>query len=65
MYIDGLVQERRNPIANALVLRLSCTNPSIYETLSQDGQIMAKESWPNNGIQSLTMNSIINHEFNH
>ena len=26
--IDGLVQERRNAIANALVLRLSCTNPS-------------------------------------
>ena len=28
-YIDGLVQERRNSIANALELRLSCTNPSI------------------------------------
>ena len=26
-YIDGLVQERRNSIANALELRLSCTNP--------------------------------------
>ena len=26
---DGLVQERRNSIANALELRLSCTNPSI------------------------------------
>ena len=26
--IDGLVQERRNSIANALELRLSCTNPS-------------------------------------
>ena len=26
--IDGLVQERRNSIANALVLRLSCTNPN-------------------------------------
>ena len=25
--IDGLVQERRNSIANALELRLSCTNP--------------------------------------
>ena len=25
--IDGLVQERRNYIANALELRLSCTNP--------------------------------------
>ena len=28
--IYGLVQERRNSIANALDLRLSCTNPSIY-----------------------------------
>ena len=27
--IDGLLQERRNSIANALELRLSCTNPSI------------------------------------
>ena len=29
--IDGSVQERRNSIANALELRISCTNPSIYE----------------------------------
>ena len=29
-HIGGLVQERRNSIANALGLRLSCTNPSIY-----------------------------------
>ena len=28
-YIDGLVQERRKSIANALELRLSCTNPSL------------------------------------
>ena len=28
-YIDGLVQERSNSIANTLELRLSCTNPSI------------------------------------
>ena len=28
-YIDGLVQESRNSIANALELRLSCTNPLI------------------------------------
>ena len=26
-HFDGLVQERRNSIANALELRLSCTNP--------------------------------------
>ena len=32
-YIDGLVQERRNSIANALELRLSCTNPSIRSSV--------------------------------
>ena len=31
-YIDGLVQERHNTIANALELRLSCTNPSMCQT---------------------------------
>ena len=30
LHIDGLVQERRNSIANAVELRLSCINPSIY-----------------------------------
>ena len=28
-HFDGLVQERRNSIALAMELRLSCTNPSI------------------------------------
>ena len=28
--IDGLMQERRNSIANSLELHLSCTNPSIW-----------------------------------
>ena len=32
---DDLVQERRNPIANALELRLFCTNPSIATLCSQ------------------------------
>ena len=32
-YIDGLVQERRNSIANVLELRLSCTNLLIYDIL--------------------------------
>ena len=32
-YIDGLVQERHNYIANALELRLSCTNPSVCPRL--------------------------------
>ena len=31
--IDGLVQERRNSIANALELRLFRTNTSIYKTV--------------------------------
>ena len=31
-HADGLVQERRNSIATALELRLSCTNPSMYLT---------------------------------
>ena len=31
---DGLVQERRNSIANALELRLSCTNPSNWYVLT-------------------------------
>ena len=30
MHFDGLVQERRNSVANALELRLSCTDPPIY-----------------------------------
>ena len=30
-YIDGLVQERRSSIANAMELRLSYTNPLIFE----------------------------------
>ena len=34
-YIDGLVQEKRNSIANALEICLSCTNPSIQD----------KEAW--------------------
>ena len=29
-YINGLVQERRNSIANALELGLSCTNPLVW-----------------------------------
>ena len=33
-HIDGLVQERRNPSALAMDLRLSCTKPSILILLS-------------------------------
>ena len=35
--IDGLMQERRNSIANGLELRLSCTNPSIWSTSYPSG----------------------------
>ena len=30
VYIDRLVQERCDSIANALELRISCTKPSVY-----------------------------------
>ena len=30
LYVDGLMQERHTSIVNALELRLSCTNPSIF-----------------------------------
>ena len=33
-HIDELVQERRNSIALAMELRLSCTNPSTCELLN-------------------------------
>ena len=36
--IDGLVQERRNSIADALELRLSCTNPSKYSCMDKNKQ---------------------------
>ena len=39
-YMDGFVQERRNSIANALGLRLSCTNPSICQ-----GQLTNNGTW--------------------
>ena len=37
-YIDGLVQERRNSIADAMELRLSCTNPSMCDTNSSQDE---------------------------
>ena len=33
-HFDGFVQERRNSIALAMELRLSCTNPSISSSLN-------------------------------
>ena len=40
MYIDGLVQERRDSIANALNLRLSCIDPSVSRFFSTLGARM-------------------------
>ena len=37
-YTDGLMQERRNSIANTLELRLSCTSPSIYRTTMTEAE---------------------------
>ena len=31
LYIDGLMQERRNSIANALELRLPCIDPALMQ----------------------------------
>ena len=36
IHFDGLVQERRNSIANALELHLSCTKPSLYSTATRN-----------------------------
>ena len=36
LYIDGLMQERFNSIANTLELRLSCTKPSILKNKDQE-----------------------------
>ena len=35
VYIDGLVQEKRNSIAYALEVRLCCTNPSISQWMTR------------------------------
>ena len=37
LHIDGLVQERRNPSANAMELHFSCTNPSIWNGSGEFG----------------------------
>ena len=48
LHNDGLVQERCNSIANALELRLSCTNPSICPLviLMYNCNSMAKDLYP-------------------
>ena len=42
-YIDGLVRERRNSIALAMQLRLSCTNPSILVQTRRNSSTLAME----------------------
>ena len=49
-YINGLVQERCNAIANALESRLSCTNPSIWSLFS--GKVW-ETNWGNHRVASL------------
>ena len=39
-YFNGLVQERGNSIANALELRLSCTNPSILSLSTTNTHVL-------------------------
>ena len=40
MYIDGLVQERRNSSALAMELHLSCTNPLIcHHVFYEEGRL--------------------------
>ena len=47
-HVDGLVQERRNSIANALELHLSCTNPSMWQ------QPASRSSWTSTSNISVT-----------
>ena len=47
-YIDGLMQERRNPIANAQELRLFFTNPSICCALNLPSAILQYTKTSNN-----------------
>ena len=42
IHVDELVQERRNSTANALELRLSCTNPLICCLLSRRSALVPK-----------------------
>ena len=40
LYVDGLVQERRNSIANTLELHLSCPNLSMYPKINSAQGVM-------------------------
>ena len=58
VHIDGLVQARRNSIANALELRLSCTNPSVYAIVIHK-QNSVFTCW-RGGLASMGMVSVYN-----
>ena len=47
-HVDGLVQKRRNSIATALELHLSCTNPSIWHDWATMSELMRFEQ---NGLR--------------
>ena len=54
-HIDGLAQERHNSIANALQLRLSCSNPSILSLFESTGASTLKG---NNTVMQYLKNSL-------
>ena len=61
---DGLMQERRNSIANALELRLSCTNPIdglVQERCNSSALAMElRLSCTMDGLMKERRNSIVN-----
>ena len=59
--IDGLMQERRNSIANALELRLSCPNPSRCEVtfLEWSGTNSIVQCWTRFDHHSVLVESIV------
>ena len=63
-YINGLVQEIHNSIANALELCLSCSNPSIYVVylVSKHIQIDDKKNSTLSYFLQAVLHSICNNE---
>ena len=65
-YINGSVQEIRNSIANALELRISSTNPSIFQTIDSANGLLPVQwktiLWTNADDVNLTMRN--DHKWN-
>ena len=60
-YVDGLVLQRRNSIANALELRLCCTNPSMYWVHTTDfivWSLRRNEEWASHSMLSFWMKTV-------